>query len=56
LNQVSKLNANRLPGEAFGAAINRIYKEIGYAGLWNGLPVRIAVCFPLSHCSSGMLI
>ncbi|PSS23110.1 hypothetical protein M430DRAFT_17034 [Amorphotheca resinae ATCC 22711] len=40
---VSKLNANRLPGEAFGAAINRIYKEIGYAGLWNGLPVRIAM-------------
>ncbi|KAL6240187.1 hypothetical protein BDW75DRAFT_236006 [Aspergillus navahoensis] len=38
---VSKLNANRLSGEAFGAATGRIYKEIGFMGLWNGLPVRI---------------
>ena len=37
---VSKLNANRQPGEAFGAATSRIYKDIGFAGLWNGLPVR----------------
>jgi len=40
---VSKLNANRLPGEAFGAVIGRIYKEIGFMGLWNGLPVRIVM-------------
>ncbi|KAL7266895.1 Cu/Pi carrier [Rhizina undulata] len=40
---VSKLNANRQPGEAFGAAMGRIYKEIGFAGLWNGLPVRIVM-------------
>lgn len=40
---VSKLNANRLPGEAFGAATGRIYKEIGFAGLWNGLAVRIVM-------------
>lgn len=40
---VSKLNANRLPGEAFGAAMGRIYKEIGFNGLWNGLPVRIVM-------------
>lgn len=40
---VSKLNANRQPGEAFGAAIGRIYKDIGFAGLWNGLPVRIVM-------------
>ncbi|PKY08025.1 mitochondrial carrier [Aspergillus campestris IBT 28561] len=40
---VSKLNANRQPGEAFGAAMSRIYKEIGFAGLWNGLPVRIVM-------------
>lgn len=40
---VSKLNANRLPGEAFGAAIGRIYKDIGFMGLWNGLPVRIVM-------------
>jgi solute carrier family 25 phosphate transporter 3 len=40
---VSKLNANRAPGEAFGAAMGRIYKEIGFKGLWNGLPVRIVM-------------
>ena len=38
---VSKLNANRQPGEAFGAAIGRIYKDIGFGGLWNGLVLRI---------------
>jgi len=40
---VSKLNANREPGEAFGAAMGRIYKDIGFMGLWNGLPVRIVM-------------
>jgi hypothetical protein len=40
---VSKLNANRQAGEAFGAAMGRIYKDIGFAGLWNGLPVRIVM-------------
>lgn len=40
---VSKLNANRLPGEAFGAAMGRIYKDIGFGGLWNGLAVRIVM-------------
>jgi solute carrier family 25 phosphate transporter 3 len=40
---VSKLNANRQAGEAFGAATGRIYKEIGFGGLWNGLPVRIVM-------------
>jgi len=40
---VSKLNANRQPGEAFGAAMGRIYKDIGFRGLWNGLPVRIVM-------------
>lgn len=38
---VSKLNANRQPGEAFGAAMRRIYGDIGFKGLWNGLFVRI---------------
>lgn len=38
---VSKLNANRQPGEAFGSAMGRIYKDIGFMGLWNGLMVRI---------------
>jgi solute carrier family 25 (mitochondrial phosphate transporter), member 3 len=40
---VSKLNAERAPGEAFGAAMSRIYKRIGFVGLWNGLPVRIVM-------------
>ncbi|KAL1986724.1 hypothetical protein VTN96DRAFT_5929 [Rasamsonia emersonii] len=40
---VSKLNANRQPGEAFGAVISRIYKDIGFMGLWNGLVVRIVM-------------
>ncbi|KAI1920352.1 Cu/Pi carrier [Ophidiomyces ophidiicola] len=40
---VSKLNANRLPGEAFGTAMSRIYGDIGFKGLWNGLPVRIVM-------------
>ena len=38
---VSKLNAQRHPGEAFGAAMGRIYKDIGFGGLWNGLILRI---------------
>ena len=40
---VSKLNANRQPGEAFGGAMSRIYKDIGFSGLWNGLGVRIVM-------------
>lgn len=38
---VSKLNATRQPGEAFGAAMSRIYRDIGFPGLWNGLVIRI---------------
>jgi solute carrier family 25 phosphate transporter 3 len=38
---VSKLNSVRKPGEAFGSAMGRVYGEIGFGGLWNGLPVRI---------------
>ncbi|KAI1813296.1 mitochondrial phosphate carrier protein [Poronia punctata] len=38
---VSKLNANRKSGEAFGAAVTRNYRDVGFKGLWNGLPVRI---------------
>ena len=38
---VSKLNANRHPGEAFGGAMKRIYGDIGFGGLWNGLVIRI---------------
>ncbi|KAI6093452.1 mitochondrial phosphate carrier protein [Hypoxylon rubiginosum] len=40
---VSKLNANRKAGEGFGAAVARNYKDMGFMGLWNGLPVRIVM-------------
>ncbi len=40
---VSKLNAYREPGEAFGTVVSRVYKDIGFRGLWNGLPVRIVM-------------
>jgi solute carrier family 25 phosphate transporter 3 len=40
---VSKLNSDRKPGEGAGAATARIYRNIGFRGLWNGLPVRIAM-------------
>lgn len=48
---VSKLNANRQAGEAFGAAMSRIYGDIGFRGLWNGLPVRIVMIGTLVSCS-----
>ncbi|KIV80532.1 hypothetical protein PV11_08025 [Exophiala sideris] len=38
---VSKLNSDRKSGESAGKAISRIYSNIGFSGLWNGLPVRI---------------
>ncbi|KAI9895055.1 MAG: hypothetical protein M1814_000280 [Vezdaea aestivalis] len=38
---VSKLNADRKAGEGAMTAVSRIYGNIGFAGLWNGLPVRI---------------
>jgi len=37
---VSKLNAERKPGEPFGTAVARIYQKIGFLGLWNGLAIR----------------
>jgi solute carrier family 25 phosphate transporter 3 len=40
---VSKLNADRKAGEGAGQAISRIYGNIGFRGLWNGLPVRIGM-------------
>ena len=40
---VSKLNSERQPGESAGAAMGRIYRRIGFVGLWNGLPVRIVM-------------
>jgi hypothetical protein len=38
---VSKLNSDRKPGEGALQAMGRIYKNIGFTGLFNGLPVRI---------------
>lgn len=40
---VSKLNSNKKAGEGAGAAAARIYREIGFSGLWNGLGVRIVM-------------
>jgi solute carrier family 25 (mitochondrial phosphate transporter), member 3 len=40
---VSKLNAERKSGESAGVAVKRIYGNIGFMGLWNGLPVRIVM-------------
>jgi len=38
---VSKLNSERQKGESAVKAISRIYGNIGFTGLWNGLPTRI---------------
>ena len=40
---VSKLNSNTKEGEGAMTAIARIYKNIGFMGLWNGLGVRIVM-------------
>lgn len=38
---VSQLNSNTKPGEGALTAMTRIYGNIGFRGLWNGLPTRI---------------
>lgn len=38
---VSKVTTSKKPGELLGTALGRIYGDIGFAGVWNGLPVRI---------------
>lgn len=40
---VSKLNADRQARESATAAVARIYRNIGFPGLWNGLTVRIGM-------------
>lgn len=47
---VSKLNSDRKAGEGAGQAVSRIYKNIGFKGLWNGLPVRILMIGTLVCC------
>lgn len=38
---VSKINSEKKEGESMTQCSKRIYKHIGFGGLWNGLPVRI---------------
>ncbi|KAF2400766.1 phosphate carrier protein 2 [Trichodelitschia bisporula] len=40
---VSELNSHRKPGEGALSAVSRLYGNIGFKGLWNGLPVRIVM-------------
>ncbi|GMF07346.1 unnamed protein product [Ambrosiozyma monospora] len=40
---VSKINNASKPGESTGAAVARIYKQIGFGGLWTGLGIRIVM-------------
>lgn len=47
---VSKINNDTRPGESIGQAVSRIYKQIGFVGLWNGLPVRIVMIGTLTGC------
>jgi solute carrier family 25 phosphate transporter 3 len=47
---VSKLNSDRKSGESAAKAIGRIYTNIGFTGLWNGLPVRIVMIGTLMAC------
>lgn len=47
---VSKINNDTRPGESIGQATKRIYNQIGFVGLWNGLPVRILMIGTLTGC------
>ncbi|KAI5202154.1 hypothetical protein E4T42_05293 [Aureobasidium subglaciale] len=40
---VSKLNSDRKAGESAGAAVSRIYSQIGFRGLWSGVGLRIGM-------------
>lgn len=40
---VSKINSDRKATETLGVALKRIYGDIGFSGVWNGLPVRIVM-------------
>ncbi|KAI5203105.1 hypothetical protein E4T39_04371 [Aureobasidium subglaciale] len=40
---VSKLNSDRKAGEGAGAAVSRIYSQIGFRGLWSGVGLRIGM-------------
>lgn len=40
---VSKISTNKDSSESLGKALKRIYGQIGFKGIWNGLPVRIVM-------------
>lgn len=40
---VSKINNDKKPGESTGKALKRIGQELGFAGVWAGLPIRIVM-------------
>ncbi|KAJ8143362.1 hypothetical protein OY671_003502 [Metschnikowia pulcherrima] len=40
---VSKVNSDKKANENLGSAVKRIYGNIGFVGLWNGLPMRIVM-------------
>lgn len=40
---VSKISTSKGADELLGQALKRIYGDIGFAGVWNGLPVRIVM-------------
>lgn len=49
-NNVLEIGADRVvAGESGGKAMSRIYGNIGFKGLWNGLPVRIAMVCALVY-------
>lgn len=48
---VSKLNSDRKAGEGAMKAVSRIYGNIGFGGLWNGLTTRIFMIGTLVSCS-----
>lgn len=47
---VSKINNDTRPGESIGQAVGRIYNQIGFKGLWNGLGIRIIMIGTLTGC------
>lgn len=47
---VSKINNDTKIGESTMQAVSRIYNQIGFKGLWNGLPVRILMIGTLTGC------
>ncbi|KAH3666972.1 hypothetical protein OGAPHI_003422 [Ogataea philodendri] len=47
---VSLINNESGKGEAMTAAVSRIYKRIGFKGLWNGLGARIFMIGTLTGC------